>query len=141
ARRLLTGMTQSALAMAVSVTYQQIQKYENGRSKIGAGRLQAIAHALDAPLSYFFEVALAEDDRSTPDRQPGRALAQFVTSPMGITLYRSFHRIGDERVRIAFLNMVERVADRDEVQDLPAPSDQHARGAANKIGRCCLSQR
>lgn len=119
ARRLLMGMTQTALAEAVGVTYQQIQKYENGRSKLGAGRLQAIVDALDVPLSYFFDDAPAEDDRRAADRESNRALAQFLTSPMGIALNRSFHRIADERVRCAFISMVERIAERDVQQSAP----------------------
>ncbi|WP_244562516.1 helix-turn-helix domain-containing protein [Ensifer aridi] len=119
ARRLFMGMTQTGLAEAVGVTYQQIQKYENGRSKLGPGRLQAIADAFDVPLSYFFNEALAQDKGQAPDCEPDRALVEFLTSPMGITLNRSFHRIADERVRRAFLSMVEQIGDRDEEQRVP----------------------
>jgi len=119
ARRLFMGMTQTGLAEAVGVTYQQIQKYENGRSKLGAGRLQAIADALVVPLSYFFNEAPAQDKGRAPDCEPDRALVEFLTSTMGITLNRSFHRIADERVRRAFLSMVEQIGDRDEEQRVP----------------------
>src|SRR5688572_31328483 len=43
------------LGKAVGVTFQQIQKYENGVNRIGAGRLTQIGSFLDVPVSYFFD--------------------------------------------------------------------------------------
>lgn len=49
------GISQSALGIAVGVTFQQIQKYETGINRVGAGRLQQIARYLDVPVSILFE--------------------------------------------------------------------------------------
>lgn len=57
ARRKEIGMTQQALATKVGVTFQQLQKYENGTNRISAGRLLAIARALKMPVARFFEGA------------------------------------------------------------------------------------
>ena len=54
-RRLVTGMTQSELAQAVGVKFQQVQKYETGSNRVSASRLWEIAKALDVTISYFFE--------------------------------------------------------------------------------------
>ena len=54
-RRKELGLTQEELAEAIGVTYQQLQRYENGKSHLNTGRLQAISNALDVPITYFFE--------------------------------------------------------------------------------------
>ncbi|HBK90250.1 MAG TPA: transcriptional regulator [Parvularcula sp.] len=54
-RRRLVGMTQHALAEAVNIRFQQIQKYENGVNRISASRLWEIAAALRAPVTYFYD--------------------------------------------------------------------------------------
>ncbi|OGU16770.1 MAG: hypothetical protein A2076_07075 [Geobacteraceae bacterium GWC2_53_11] len=49
------GLTQEQLAEIVSVTFQQIQKYENGFNRMNTDKLQAIAQALSVPASSFFD--------------------------------------------------------------------------------------
>jgi transcriptional regulator with XRE-family HTH domain len=51
----LLGLSQTELADAAGITFQQIQKYEKGVNRVGAGRLQQFSDALGVPLSYFFE--------------------------------------------------------------------------------------
>jgi transcriptional regulator with XRE-family HTH domain len=53
-RRLMLDMSQTALGEAVGVSFQQVQKYENGTNRIGASRLQRIAHILEVPAAFFF---------------------------------------------------------------------------------------
>ena len=54
--------SQTTLANAVGVTYQQIQKYENGSDRIGAARLYQVARATQLPITFFFD-----DDTSHGD--------------------------------------------------------------------------
>src|SRR3954463_9966038 len=54
-RRLECRLSQTELADKVGVTFQQVQKYEKGVNRIGAGRLQRIAEALDVPITFFFD--------------------------------------------------------------------------------------
>lgn len=54
-RRQLIGMTQREFAEALDLSYQQIQKYEAGKSRVSAGRLYEMAQALQVPVQYFFE--------------------------------------------------------------------------------------
>ena len=49
------GLTQEALAALLGVTFQQIQKYEAGHSRMSAGRLLEIAIALGKPIGWFYE--------------------------------------------------------------------------------------
>ena len=53
-RRLELGLSQTALANELGVTFQQVQKYEKGTNRIGASRLHAMARVLGVPVTYFF---------------------------------------------------------------------------------------
>ena len=53
--RIRAGMSQQALGGAFGVSYQQIQKYENGSNRMGASRLVQVADALGAPVASLFE--------------------------------------------------------------------------------------
>lgn len=53
-RRQDVGMSQERLAELVGVSFQQIQRYENGRNKISVERIQQLAKALAVPVSSFF---------------------------------------------------------------------------------------
>lgn len=54
-RRTLLGMSQTSLAAAVGLTFQQVQKYERGSNRMGSSRLFEFATILDVPVKYFFE--------------------------------------------------------------------------------------
>ncbi|OGU15464.1 MAG: hypothetical protein A2076_18990 [Geobacteraceae bacterium GWC2_53_11] len=52
--RIRRGLTQEALAEKTGVTFQAIQQYENGRTRLNTDKLQAIANALEVPVAAFF---------------------------------------------------------------------------------------
>lgn len=54
-RRALLGLSQEKLAEQVGITFQQIQKYENGANRISASRLYEFSKVLDIPVAFFFE--------------------------------------------------------------------------------------
>ena len=54
-RRLALGLTQTKVAKAINVTFQQIQKYEKGTNGVSSIRLLQLANYLKVPVSYFFE--------------------------------------------------------------------------------------
>ena len=54
-RRLALGLTQTKVAKAISVTFQQIQKYEKGTNGVSSIRLLQLANHLKVPVNYFFE--------------------------------------------------------------------------------------
>ena len=56
-RRLVLGKSQTKLADAIELTFQQVQKYEKGTNRMGASRLQQVADALQVPVTYFFDGA------------------------------------------------------------------------------------
>ncbi len=54
-RRLSLGLTQTKVAQAINVTFQQIQKYEKGTNGVSSNRLMQLSHFLKVPIIYFFE--------------------------------------------------------------------------------------
>ncbi len=77
ARRTLIGMSQTELGKRVGVTFQQIQKYENGMNRIAASRLWQISLILGQPISWFFE-GIGEQKRKGDDPLAIREALQLV---------------------------------------------------------------
>src|SRR5580693_6549785 len=64
-RRMLIGMSQEKLGELLGLTFQQVQKYEKGVNRIGAGRLYQVAHILGVPVSYFYEGVMEDPAESS----------------------------------------------------------------------------
>ena len=106
-RRLLLDMSQEKLGNSLGLTFQQVQKYEKGTNRIGAGRLQQIAHVLQVPVSFFFEGGPSGEfgaGKSVAGRDP---LAELGSTRDGIALARAFNAIANPRMRSAIVAMVE----------------------------------
>ena len=54
-RRLSLGLTQTKVANAINVTFQQIQKYEKGTNGVSSSRLMQLSKFLKVPITYFYE--------------------------------------------------------------------------------------
>ena len=54
-RRLALGLTQTKVAKAINVTFQQIQKYEKGTNGVSSNRLMQLSQFLKVPITYFYE--------------------------------------------------------------------------------------
>jgi transcriptional regulator with XRE-family HTH domain len=111
-RRQALGKSQTWLADAVKLTFQQIQKYEKGTNRIGSSRLQQFSNLLDVPISYFFE-----DAPGVPSRKKARAegpsttyLSNFMASEDGLILIKAFMQIEDKKLRRGIVNLVEQIA-------------------------------
>jgi len=65
--RLAKGLTQDGLGKRIGISFQQIQKYENGSNRISASRLNEIAASLDVPVTYFFSQDELPEAPSTTD--------------------------------------------------------------------------
>ncbi|SSZ39409.1 transcriptional repressor DicA [Bartonella grahamii] len=68
-KRTMIGMSQKQLGSQLGVTFQQIQKYEKGSNRIGAGRLQEIADILEVPSSFFYTDLSTKENASTCDER------------------------------------------------------------------------
>jgi transcriptional regulator with XRE-family HTH domain len=106
-RRMSIGMSQEALAEAVGLRFQQIQKYEKGQNRIGAGRLFRLAAALKVPISFFFEDLSQEaGENLAAAREP----LDFLNRPEGMELARHFLRIEDPTTRRKLVELVRSMA-------------------------------
>mgnify|MGYP002998676141 FL=1 len=65
-RRLALNLSQETLAELLGITFQQIQKYENGGNRISASRLWDCACVLDVPVQFFFQDMDAETCMLSP---------------------------------------------------------------------------
>ena len=94
-------LSQAQLGKKLGVTFQQVQKYENGKNRVGASRLQMISTALDVPVGQFFA-----DDAGT-SRTSAKPLA---FDPQALRLAEAFTRLNDKELRNSILDMVEAMA-------------------------------
>jgi transcriptional regulator with XRE-family HTH domain len=102
ARRLQQKLSQADLAKLIGVSFQQIQKYETGANAMNIQMAQAIAAALDAPISYF----LAD---SKTARQPE---LELLAMPGAFVLLSAFAKIKDRKARQCLLDTAELFASR-----------------------------
>tara|TARA_Y100000748_G_C15162232_1_gene358254 strand:+ start:120 stop:491 length:372 start_codon:yes stop_codon:yes gene_type:complete len=68
-RRLALGLTQTKVAQAINVTFQQVQKYEKGTNGISSLRLMQLANFLKVPIVYFFEDYPAYQNTTTENNK------------------------------------------------------------------------
>jgi transcriptional regulator with XRE-family HTH domain len=106
-RRLMLDMSQQQLAAALGLSFQQVQKYENGSNRIGAGRLQRLAEILEVPVSYFFE-DFPTAGRKQTDLPP--YLSDFLMTDDGMALTRAFMSLRDARQRRCLVILAEAMA-------------------------------
>ena len=114
-RRMMLGMSQEKLGDALGLTFQQVQKYEKGANRIGASRLQQIAHILQVPVSFFFEGApIAPGQEQQLDgsaEAPSPAyVSDFLATSDGLALTKAFMGIKDAKLRRRIVDLVEQIA-------------------------------
>ena len=100
-QRLTQGMSQTVLGSKIGVTFQQVQKYEKGRNRIGASRLTQIAKALSIDPASFFP----DDDQSG-----GEDVLSLLQSTDAVELVKAFAKIESKQVRTAIVHVVTGVA-------------------------------
>ena len=112
-RRNLLGMSQTELANAADITFQQVQKYEKGANRVGAGRLQQFSEALGVPPSYFFEGAPTIGKKQPAPHEGAlseSAIVSFLGTREGAALVRAFMAVKQKPVRqnvIAFIETLK----------------------------------
>lgn len=106
-RRLFLGMNQETLANGLGLTFQQVQKYENGANRVSASRLSAIADILGVPIPYFFAELPTAGEPISADVIERR---EQLERPETIELIRLYYAIPDLTVRDQFLKMMKAVA-------------------------------
>jgi transcriptional regulator with XRE-family HTH domain len=107
-RRGELGMNQTDLGKAIGVTFQQVQKYENGSNRVGGSRLAGIAKALDVPVSYFFD-------------QTGEELeavqGSLLNTRGAVSLLKAYASIKDRHQRQAMINLARAMVGQEPLED------------------------
>lgn len=109
-RRMLIGMSQERLGDLLGLTFQQVQKYEKGVNRIGAGRLYEVSRILNVPVDFFYEGVAS----SSPEGESAPPVMEFVSSGEGLQLALAFMKIKDARVRKRMLDLVKSLAEEEE---------------------------
>ena len=107
-RRMMLGMSQEKLGDALGLTFQQVQKYEKGRNRISASRLQHMSQILQVPVPFFFEGA--PGGAAGLDESPSY-VNEFLATSDGLVLAKAFTRIGDPKLRRLIVRLVEDCAE------------------------------
>jgi len=105
-RRLSLGLTQTKVAQAINVTFQQIQKYEKGTNGVSSNRLMQLSQFLKVPIIYFFEDFKEFKDITTSEETNDDLNYSFLTRT-----FSSLSRIQKEKI-LQILNnttMLEKV--------------------------------
>jgi transcriptional regulator with XRE-family HTH domain len=115
-RRLMLGLSQTTLADALGLSFQQVQKYEKGANRIGAGRLQHIAQILQVPVTFFFEGAphVRGKHHAQTDAPSPQYVTDYLATPDGLHLTKAFMQIPDAKLRRSIVNLVEQIADSED---------------------------
>jgi len=115
ARRVGLRISQSEIGKTLDVTFQQIQKYENGANRIGASNLYRLAKALNVDVSYFFEdMARGAQLKALSDQPASRFEHDPMTQPESIKLVHNYFRIASPAVRARVFQLVKSIADQND---------------------------
>ena len=102
-RRTLLGISQTELAEALGLTFQQVQKYERGANRISAGRLHFISDILGVPINYFFDEILPSFNKAQQNIGLAASSAEHRHDPMlnreTLDLVRAYYKINDPLIR------------------------------------------
>lgn len=108
--------TASELADALGISFQQVQKYENGTNRISVSRLQQFSDILQVPVPFFFDGAPTvaglgprPDDVSTLPAD----VSEFLATSDGLALAKALMQIGDMKLRRTIVEITQELASAD----------------------------
>jgi transcriptional regulator with XRE-family HTH domain len=108
-QRLQSGLSQTSLAEQLGVTFQQVQKYEKGVNRVGAGRLTKIAKVLGVPVSTFFGAHDTSQIERT-ERGSSSSPLKLLTVPGALRLLRAYGQLNDGKMRRSIVELVENIS-------------------------------
>lgn len=104
ARRKLLGFSSQQLASLLSISHQQLNKYENDQNRVSAVQLAKIAKILNVPVNYFFGNDTLPFER--PALNDSFRASQIVNEPETNALVKNYIAIADSRTRSAVVELV-----------------------------------
>jgi transcriptional regulator with XRE-family HTH domain len=129
AQRLVCRMSQTELANNLGVTFQQVQKYEKGVNRVGAGRLSRIADVLSVPVAFFF----SGDMKVSEPSDSAHTGLSFLETAGAVRLVRAYSQMEDPQIRRALVDLAEEIAGGRGRE--PGRHGAEARKRAHKDGR------
>ncbi len=115
----MAGLSQTVVGQKLGISFQQIQKYETGTNRVGAGRLYRLAGLFGVPVSFFYE-EMPQELRPAGPGHPSWSTGQKRLQPPQLDpenapravlrLANAFLRIGDPELRSAVLSFVSVIA-------------------------------
>src|SRR5262249_49788279 len=105
AQRLVRGLSQTDLGRSLGITFQQVQKYEKGANRVGAGRLTRIAEVLGVPVAFFFG-----DHASSGKTDDASEALGFLETAGAVRLVKAYAQIDDTDIRRALVDLAESIA-------------------------------
>ncbi len=111
-RREEIGLSQAALGAEIGVTFQQVQKYEAGFNRVGAGRLFEISVVLGAPVELFYRDAQFHRGKAH-DIACSDPVLELCQSEDGRALAKTFVKIADPATRKAIVRLVAAISSPD----------------------------
>jgi transcriptional regulator with XRE-family HTH domain len=106
AHRLAAGMSQGDLAKRLGVSFQQVQKYEKGTNRVGAGRLPQIADMFGVPIGALFTGSVDASPGKGTDDVPVKLISDATT----VKLLTSYAEITDRSIRRKLSELVDGIA-------------------------------
>jgi len=114
--RLQRKMSQTELARGIGVTFQQVQKYEKGANRVGAGRRFNIATIFGVPVGALFD---GTDDPTAG--QPARTPASLLTDLHALRLVQAFSALESKGLRVSLVEFAELLAASRSAKTPPRP--------------------
>ena len=118
-RRIMLGMSQEKLGLALGLTFQQVQKYEKGTNRVGASRIQQISEILEVPVSFLFDGGPSgrPNGEGFGEAASPAYISDFLATSEGLALTRAFTRIGEPKLRRSIVELVEQIAAREAAEN------------------------
>ena len=100
------GMSQTEVANALGVTFQQVQKYERGTNRVGASRLFDLSRILSVPVQYFFEDL---ENQPTPIEEEDDNVIRLMKSDT-VELVEAYYKVENPQVRRQILSTIRSIS-------------------------------
>ncbi len=106
AHRLIAGLSQNELGDELGISFQQIQKYEKGKNRVGAGRLRQMADVFKVPVNALFE----PHANTSPGKATSAAPVKLVADRNTLKLLTAYREIEDRTMRRNIIRLVVGIA-------------------------------
>ena len=113
-RRTMMGLSQEAVAKAVGITFQQVQKYEKGSNAMNANRLYEFARFMHVPVAYFFDGLEQVGGSASGFAEEGEQFDhnhKRVSDRESLEMMKAFKRIREQPVRKRLADLVRAIAE------------------------------